>query len=129
MGMAATIQPSSINYGETSDMASLFDTPGNDTYVTAGTYSYMAGEDGTFRLVDGLPEVFGYTINGGSDQAWHYDTDAENETFYSSGTSYTVMTGDNFYNVAFGFPVNYAYSSGGDNAVFTTRPIPIPSSA
>ena len=99
-------------YGETSDYANLYDTSDNDYFVTAGTYSYMAGEDGTFRLADGVPVVYGYSINGGTDSAWHYDTVSENETFFSSGTDYTLMAGEGYYNVAIGFPVSYSYLSG-----------------
>ncbi len=109
-------------YGESSDAASLFDTVGDDVFVTAGTFSYMEGADGTFHLVSGVPLVYGHTINGGVDAAWHYDTENTGEEFVASGSEYSYMSGNGFFNVAVAFPLTYAFSAGDDSALFYDSP-------
>jgi hypothetical protein len=100
------------------DNGEIFDSPGNDIFVTAGGYSYMTGPN-IFRLISGGTSVYGYSINGGSDQTWQYDAAGGLDAFVASGSAYSYMSGtdqsgNSFFNVAVGFPVTYGISTHGN---------------
>jgi hypothetical protein len=82
-----------------------------DTFVTAGSYSYMSSS-AAFSLISGGSSVYGHAANR-NDQAWHYDTNAL-DAFVSSGNAFSYMSGTDsgqaFFNVAVGFNTAYAFS-------------------
>jgi hypothetical protein len=111
----------------TNDGATMYTTPGSSPslFVSAGSYSYTTG-NGEFHYVTGAPNVLGIAMGSG-DAAYHYDGVGAN-TFVASGNAYSYMTGtDNgqqFYNLAVGFNLNYGIATRGtsDTAILYDSP-------
>jgi hypothetical protein len=109
------------------DTGQLFDSPGNDLFVSAGSYSYITGSGPFFyRQISGAASVYAYTINGWSDQAWHYDAPGSLDAFVSSGKAFSYMSGTDssgskavpFFNVSVGFAVTYGISTHGNSIAY-----------
>ena len=107
-----------------SDTASLFDSPGNDTFCAYADYNQsgkpLAGMFGSgyCNLASGFGTNVGYATNGGSDTASLFDSPG-NDTYYAcadynqSGKSLSGMFGGGYYNLASGFGTNVGYSTAG----------------
>ena len=131
-----------VGYASTgsSDTASLFDSPGNDTFYAyadanggglplAGMYGSYAGFGAYYNTASGFATNVGYS-SGGNDTASLFDSPG-NDTFYAyadyngSGRPLAAMYGSYagygaYSNMANGFATNVGYSSNGgsDTATF-----------
>jgi hypothetical protein len=102
------------------DSSTLTDSAGADTFVSAGSYSYMFGQ-GYFNLVSGAQSVTAMSNSGGHDQAYQYDGSGPSIFTITGSVSSTMSGTDNgqsFLNRAVGFAFTYAIAShGNDTAV------------
>jgi hypothetical protein len=108
------------------DFGLLYDMPGQNTFVSAGMYSYETG-NGYFAYISGTKYVYAYAVNGTGDVAYHYDGSGPS-ALVASGTAYTFMLGTDqghsFFNEAVGFKTTYAIAqhAGQDTAFFYDSP-------
>jgi len=109
------------------DRVNLYDSAGNDTFVSTPTYAYLSMPN-SFFVVTGVAGAGERRATGfvqaysryGNDAAWFYDS-AGNDAFYANaatGTAY--MAGGGFFNCAYGFEVAQAVATAGgsDTAYF-----------
>jgi hypothetical protein len=90
------------------DVASLYDTPGNDAYVAASTYAYLQG-GGQLAQANGFRSVYGYSTTG-SDQAYLLGTGTAADTYVSRGGS-SYLYGDAFFALESNFGYVYVNPS------------------
>ncbi len=106
------------------DSAFFTDSPGNDTFVSSGSTSYMSGT-GYYNYVSGAGSVTA-TSTTGHDIAYFYDGTGAS-TFTANGATSSTMTGTDhglaFSNTALGFKFNYGIARhAGDVANLNTGP-------
>jgi hypothetical protein len=92
------------------DIASLYDSGGNDTFVSTPTYGAMIGA-GFHVQATGFSGVNAYASTGGTDTARMYDS-AGNDTFYAAPTE-AVIWGTGFYSRAMNFEAVTAFATDG----------------
>jgi hypothetical protein len=93
-----------------SDIAYLYDSPGNDRYYSYPTVSMMVGSGFQYQA-SGFKNVFA-TSTGGTDMAYLYSSG--NATFDSFNT-WSVMIGQGYYNLASNFRYVEATSTGSND--------------
>jgi hypothetical protein len=93
-----------------SDVARLYDSAGDDTFVADPTYGQLSG-NGFSNRANGFRYVFAYASEGGNDTATLLDS-AGNDTF-DGRNDYAVLYATWFYNRASGFDTVTAHSTAG----------------
>jgi hypothetical protein len=90
--------------GGVGDRAMMYDSAGNDVFRGYPTFSVMTGV-GFYNRANGFDDVFGYATSGNigglGDQAYLNDS-AGNDIFRGRST-FSIMTGDNYYYRVNGF--------------------------
>src|SRR5262249_13455 len=96
------------------DLASLFDSAGNDSFVGSRAFSYLTGTN-YFNQVTNLFKVNAIAGQGGSDSATLLDS-AQNDVFEATGASGLVFGSDYVVEAdAFGAVTALASSGGSDD--------------
>jgi hypothetical protein len=104
-------------------------TSGANTYVSTPTYSYLSAPN-RFNVVSGvggnigfstLGAVYAYANHSPNDQAYFYGSSGL-DAFVASGSAFSYMSGQGFFNVAAGFGNVQAFSDGQDIAYFLDSP-------
>ena len=98
------------------DRAYLYDTDGDDTFVSTANDARMFGADGSKVIVHEYPTVYALSENGGYDTALFYDS-PENDTFVANPFN-VRMERTGFYHNARNFDkaIGYAWNGGYDTA-------------
>ena len=98
------------------DIACLYDTDGDDTFVSTANDARMFGADGSKVIVHGYNTAYAYSENGGYDTALFYDS-PENDTFVANPFN-VRMERTGFYHNARNFDkaIGYAWNGGYDTA-------------
>jgi uncharacterized delta-60 repeat protein len=109
-------------YGKSSDTAYLYDSAGNDSFVSTATYATMTGT-GFSNIVVGQGTMYGVSSLGGHDVAYLYDSGltAGSSDRYLAGPTYAMYQfGNGLVRSAHTFAQTIGVSTnGGDSAVLT----------
>ena len=109
-------------YGKINDITYLYDSPGDDTFVSTGTYATMTGP-GFTNIVVGQSAIYGVANSGGNDVVYLYDSGlspGSNDHYYAGPTYAVYQFANNFVRGAYGFERSIGVSTNGnDSAVFT----------
>lgn len=112
-------------YGKVNDTAYLYDSPGDDTFVSTGTYATMTGP-GFSNLVVGQSKIYGVANRGGKDVAYLQDSGlsaGSNDRFFAGPTYAIYQFPNGFVRSAFTFGQTTGVSTNGtDRAVLTDSP-------
>jgi hypothetical protein len=99
-----------ISGGQGVDTANVYDSAGDDRFVTRPGSTIMQGP-GYYNFVRGFERVAGYSAAGGRDTAYFYDSTGD-DTLRSSPRQ-VELTGNGFRLIASGFGRTYANASQG----------------
>ena len=103
-------------FGQSEDTVSIYDTPGNDTFLGLSGYCIEQGT-GYFLESIGFGSSYAFSSAGGTDNAQFYDS-ALNDTYYGL-SGYSVMSYPSSMVQTIGFNATYAFSNAGtDTASF-----------
>ena len=126
LGSVETIQA----FGQSADVAYLYDTSGQDTFAATPTYGFFAGT-GFYNQEVGFGTVNAYAATGANDTAYLYDTGVTKNVFIGTA-GYSYLSSTTYFNQAIGFrAVNafatalskdaaYLFDSGGTNTYIGT---------
>jgi len=100
-------------YGGSQSTAILQDSPGENTFATTSTYSYMGG-NGYFDFVSGPANVYAYATSS-SDSAYFYP--GASDTFISTPTYAYLTNSTGVFFAAENFPEDYAFATAGNGSI------------
>ena len=96
--------------GGGTDIATFYDSPGDDEFVGTPTYARLEG-DGFFNEVESFAEVHAYSDAGGLDVAKLFDS-TSNDTYVGTPI-YGALSGATYFNEAIHFDGTHAYATSG----------------